>query len=243
MPEFWGYQRFFSEPVLETCDGGSWPVDVMKEHDDIKFFVEAFNAPSREDAQTILEEHCKREGMINRVLHTSVDEGIRMGIRNIDDAEVLKECLKREQGGDAPRVTLVKALSARIRRLEKLGTAKSKQVKDTEGSPGKPLDLKQMKADGATQKEIIKAFQDSMPKGRPRLSFADARKILITNKLIMPKQAKEEAALEGVELVCVECGYEGTFVRPGRYEYCPICSAVLIKPGIIDSFSLDDDNE
>jgi rubrerythrin len=179
MPEFWGYQRFFREPVLETCDGGRWPVDVMQEHDDIKLFVEAFNAPSRKEAQAIIEKHCKREGMISRVLHTSVDEGIRMGIRNIDDVEVLEECLKREQGGDAPRVTLVKALLARIRKLEKLGTAKS-------------------------------------------------------------KQAKEESTPEGVELVCVECGYEGTFVRPGKYERCPICSAVLMTPGVVDSFSLDD---
>jgi hypothetical protein len=116
MTEYWGYQKLWEEPVIHEYDGNRTPIDEAKERFDDRAALGPFEAPSREKAQVILKEHCRREDLIRRVIHTSVEEGVRYGIKKIDDVEILKACLEREQNGSG-RVSLIKPLQAKIKRL------------------------------------------------------------------------------------------------------------------------------
>ena len=116
MTEYWGYQKFWEEPVIQEYDGNRSQIDEAKGQFDIDIVLEPFEAPSKKKAQAILKEHCKREDLIRGVISTSVEEGVRYGIKAIDDVEILKACLEREQNGSG-RVSLIKPLKAKIKRL------------------------------------------------------------------------------------------------------------------------------
>jgi hypothetical protein len=59
------------------------------------------------------------EHNVRRIVNTSADEGIRFGVRDCDDPAILREALAREQHQRHPRATLVAAICARLRKLEK----------------------------------------------------------------------------------------------------------------------------
>ncbi len=116
MTEYWGYQKLWEEPVIHEYDGDRTPIDEAKGQFDIQTVLGPFEAPSREKAQAILKEHCRRERLICGVIRTSVEEGVRYGIKKIEDVEILKTCLAKEQNGSG-RVSLIKPLQAKIKRL------------------------------------------------------------------------------------------------------------------------------
>ncbi len=116
MKEYWGYQKLWEEPVIQEYDGDRTPIDEAKEPSDGQIVLDPFKASSRKNALAILKEHCRREELIRGVVNTSVYDGINYGIKKIDDVEILKECLEREQNGSG-RVSLIKPLQAKIKRL------------------------------------------------------------------------------------------------------------------------------
>jgi hypothetical protein len=115
MPEYWGYKAPFEKTVVKKFDGNRAGVEVM-EYSLGTIVVTPFEADSIEMARVIVEMQCRRERMISKVIHTSVDEGIRYGVLGIDDVEILEDCLNREKWG-GKRATLMKAIEARIRKL------------------------------------------------------------------------------------------------------------------------------
>ncbi len=116
MTEYWGYTEYCGEPVIKKYYGDRLPIDEMKERFDVVAVVEPFKASSKKKAQAIIKEHCWREKLIRGVVSTSVYDGVNYGIKKIDDVEILKTCLEREENGSV-RTSLIKPLKAKIKRL------------------------------------------------------------------------------------------------------------------------------
>ena len=60
------------------------------------------------------------EDQISSIIYQGVEEGVQ-AVRDCDDPAILREALAREQHQRHPRQTLVAAICARLRKLEREG--------------------------------------------------------------------------------------------------------------------------